>query len=101
MSCINTRCVISVFRCNLLNGLQTKMFLGRYRPPRLAYMEDLVLTAVRDIAFGTSVDVSIAKYFSPDSEHLKYLPPSDSADLYIFVRKLTHFVILPLSSINW
>jgi hypothetical protein len=78
------------------------MFLGRYKPPRLAYMEELVFAAVRDIAIGTPVDVSIAKFFSPDSEYLQNLPPSDPADLSIFVRKSTHFVTLRLSrSTDW
>ncbi|KAJ7801009.1 hypothetical protein B0H14DRAFT_2615699 [Mycena olivaceomarginata] len=70
---------------NVMHQYETKMFLGRYRPPRLAYMEELVFAAVRDIAIGTPVDVSIAKFFSPDSEYLKNLPPSDPADLSIFV----------------
>ncbi|KAJ7853009.1 hypothetical protein B0H14DRAFT_2580580, partial [Mycena olivaceomarginata] len=35
---------------HVMQQYETRLFLGRYRSPRLAYMEDLLLTVVRDIA---------------------------------------------------
>ncbi|KAJ7870658.1 hypothetical protein B0H14DRAFT_3440010 [Mycena olivaceomarginata] len=58
---------------------------GRYRTPRLAFMEDVVLTVVRDIAIGTPVDASVATFLAADSEHLTRLPPAETADQSIFV----------------
>lgn len=63
------------------------MFLGRYRSPRLAYMEDLVLTVIRDVAIGTPVDDSVAKFLSDGSSYLEGLPPSDIEDGSVFLGK--------------
>ncbi|KAJ7804036.1 hypothetical protein B0H14DRAFT_3486788 [Mycena olivaceomarginata] len=70
---------------NVMNQYETKLFLGRYRTPRLAFMEDVVLTVVRDIAIGTPVDASVATFLAADSEHLTRLPPAETADQSIFV----------------
>ncbi|KAJ7724345.1 hypothetical protein B0H14DRAFT_3519648 [Mycena olivaceomarginata] len=70
---------------NVMNQCETKLFLGRYRTPRLAFMEDVVLTVVRDIAIGTPVDASVATFLAADSEHLTRLPPAETADQSIFV----------------
>lgn len=71
------------------------MFLGRYRTPRLAYMEDLVLTVVRDIAIGTLVDASIANFLTTDSQYLQNMPPADPADQTIFFREPVHLELVP------
>jgi hypothetical protein len=60
-------------------------------------MEDVVLTVVRDIAIGTPVDASVATFLAADLEHLTRLPPAETADQSIFVRKLLQLVNAPAS----
>ncbi|KAJ7862954.1 hypothetical protein B0H14DRAFT_2575178 [Mycena olivaceomarginata] len=82
---------------HVMHQYETRMFLGRYRTPRLAYMEDLVLTVVRDIAIGNPAASAIRKFLSPDSTYLKNMPPANSEDEHIFMRKST---FLFLQSVN-
>ncbi|KAJ7311792.1 hypothetical protein DFH08DRAFT_822550 [Mycena albidolilacea] len=70
---------------NVMHQYETRLFLGRYRSPRLAYMEELMLTVVRDIAIGTPVDAAISKFLAKDSEVPMELPPIDTADQTIFI----------------
>ncbi|KAJ7813788.1 hypothetical protein B0H14DRAFT_3477564 [Mycena olivaceomarginata] len=72
---------------HLLHQYETRMFLGCYRSPRLAYMEELVLTVVRDIAIGTGADESVDKFLTVDSSCMRGLPPSDLEDWSLFIGK--------------
>ncbi|KAJ7852323.1 hypothetical protein B0H14DRAFT_2580938 [Mycena olivaceomarginata] len=59
-------------------NLNSVMSCTNTRTPRLAYMEDLILTVVRDIAIGNPAASAIRKFLAPDSKYLKTGRPPTS-----------------------
>ncbi|KAJ7441851.1 hypothetical protein B0H11DRAFT_1932770 [Mycena galericulata] len=74
--------------CNLdlgkSHGHMTRAFLGRLRPPKLAFVEGAVLALIRQVSAGMPLAVALKDHLLPS---LLKAPPEISADTGIFNRK--------------
>ncbi|KAJ7177758.1 hypothetical protein C8R46DRAFT_1029362 [Mycena filopes] len=62
---------------------KTRAFIGRYRPPRLTYLEDVILTVVREVAIGKQVSEAAAQHWYPAIVSIS-MPPACPDDCDIF-----------------
>ncbi|KAJ7033313.1 hypothetical protein C8F04DRAFT_1184297 [Mycena alexandri] len=60
---------------------KTRGFVGRYRPPRLMHLENVVMTVVREVAIGKPVPEAMEQHWYPG---ISRLPPSHPHDCDIF-----------------